>query len=305
MAIKQHTLANTLPHAFTPTRLASHIALALSLSLSAVTPALATPQETDAEHPMERIEVRGIRASLNASINTKKFSNAVVDAVTAEDIGKFPDADVGESLGRIPGIAVNRQFGQGQQVSIRGASNQLTSTLFNGNTVASTGWFDQQATDRSFNYSLLPPEMVGNIEVYKSSQADISEGGVGGTVIINSRMPLELDKNTLFFSAKQDYGSISEQADPEFSGLYNWKNDQQTVGVLLAAADATTHYQRNGIESNIGYGEIVPTTFEQQRERSAFNAIVQYRPTDRLELGLNIMQLDMQANNANTSLFLI
>ncbi|MGS0675593.1 TonB-dependent receptor [Shewanella sp. 125m-1] len=254
---------------------------------------------------MEIIEVRGIQASMKASINTKRFSNAVVDAVTAEDIGKFPDSDVGESLARMPGVSVNRQFGQGQQVSIRGASNQLTSTLLNGHSVASTGWFDQQTTDRSFNYSLLPPEIIGEIEVYKSSQADITEGGIGGTVIINTRKPLDLDTNSIFFSSKQDYGTVSEQVDPEFSGLYSWKNSTDSLGVLLAVADANTHYQRNGIESSIGWGEIVPTTFEQQRERSAINAVLQYRPTDELELGFNFMSLDMQANNANTSLFLM
>ncbi|WP_299809064.1 TonB-dependent receptor [uncultured Shewanella sp.] len=283
--------------------LTTHILL-LSLTGSA----FATAQLNDdsvSEQSIERIEVRGIRASMKDSINTKRFSDSLVDAVTAEDIGKFPDSDVGESLGRIPGVAVNRQFGQGQQVSIRGASNQLTSTLLNGHSVASTGWFDQQTTDRSFNYSLLPPEMVGDIEVYKSSQADMSEGGVGGTVIINTRKPFDLDANSLFFSHKQDYGTVSEEIDPEFSGLYSWKNSEESVGVLLAVADAKTHYQRNGIESNIGWGDIVPTTFEQQRERTAINAVLQYRPTDNLEFGFNVMHLDMQANNANTSLFLM
>lgn len=278
------------------------------LLLNLVMPAFATPElsrEAITEHSIERIEVRGIRASMKDSINSKRFSDAVVDAVTAEDIGKFPDSDVGESLGRIPGFAVNRQFGQGQQVSIRGASNQLTSTLLNGHSVASTGWFDQQTTDRSFNYSLLPPEMVGDIEVYKSSQADITEGGVGGTVIINTRKPFELDANSLFFSHKQDYGGVSEEIDPEFSGLYSWKNSSESVGILLAVADGKTHYQRNGIESNIGWGDIVPTTFEQQRERTAINAVLQYRPTDHVEFGFNMMHLDMQANNANTSLFLM
>ncbi|MCG9730400.1 TonB-dependent receptor [Shewanella sp. Isolate13] len=285
--------------------LASKLALLLSFAVPASAEITSEQNNLITEQSMERIEVRGIRASMTASINTKRFSDAVVDAVTAEDIGKFPDSDVGESLGRISGIAVNRQFGQGQQVAIRGASNQLTSTLLNGHTVASTGWFDQQTTDRSFNYSLLPPEMVGDIEVYKSSQADIAEGGVGGTVIINTRKPFDLDANSLFFSHKQDYGTISEEIDPEFSGLYSWKNTQESIGVLLAFADASTRYQRNAIESNIGWGEIVPTTFEQQRERSAVNAALQYRPTDSLELGLNIMRLDMQANNANTSLFLM
>ncbi|MCK8046214.1 TonB-dependent receptor [Shewanella sp. 1CM18E] len=258
-----------------------------------------------AEPTMEIIEVRGIQASMKASINGKRFADAVVDVVTAEDIGKFPDSDVGESLARVPGVAVNRQFGQGQQVSIRGASNQLTSTLLNGHSVASTGWFDQQTTDRGFNYTLLPPEMIGEIEVYKSSQADIAEGGVGGTVIINTRKPLELAANSIFFSSKQDYGSVSEELDPEFSGLYSWKNNAESLGVLLAATDSKTQYQRNGIESQIGWGDIVPTTFEQQREHTAINAVLQYRPTESLEFGLNIMQLDMQANNANTSLFLM
>ncbi|MGL5391230.1 MAG: TonB-dependent receptor plug domain-containing protein, partial [Shewanella sp.] len=284
------------------------IAIQISLILGAFAPALAraetSPLVTPTE-PMERIEVRGIRASLSESLNSKRFANGVVDSVNAEDIGKFPDSDVGGSLGRIPGIAVNRQFGQGQQVSIRGASNQLTLTQLNGHGIASTGWFDQQTTDRSFNYSLLPPELLGEIEVYKSAQADINEGGIGGTAIIHTRKPLDLDKNSFFFSNKQQFGSISQEIDPEFSGLYSWKDEAERFGVLLAATDATTHYQRNAIESNIGYGEIAPTTFEQQRERSAINAVMQFRPTDNLEFGVNIMHLGMQANNANTSLFLV
>ncbi|MGS0681789.1 TonB-dependent receptor [Shewanella sp. 125m-7] len=287
----------------------SKVIISITLLLSLISPILvlaAQPDsETTIEQPIERIEVRGIRASMKASINTKRFSDSVMDVVTAEDLGKFPDSDVGESLGRIPGVAVNRQFGQGQQVSIRGASNQLTSTLLNGHSVASTGWFDQQATDRSFNYSLLPPEMIGEIEVYKSSQADLIEGGIGGTVIVNTRKPFDLDANSIFFSSTQDYGTVSQEIDPEFSGLYSWKNSAENIGVLFAIADAKTDYQRNGVESNIGWGDIVPTTFEQQRERTAINAVLQYRPNDNVEFGLNIISLDMQANNANTSLFLM
>ncbi|WP_249928708.1 TonB-dependent receptor plug domain-containing protein [Pseudoalteromonas sp. S3260] len=128
-----------------------------------------------------------MRASNKENLNGKRFSNAVVDVVTAEDVGKFPDGDVGESLGRISGVSVSRQFGQDQQVSIRGASAQLTRTLLDGHTVASTSWFDQQAVDRSFNYSLLPSELVGGLEVYKSSQANLVEGGIGGTVIVKTR----------------------------------------------------------------------------------------------------------------------
>ncbi|MEC4727796.1 TonB-dependent receptor [Shewanella sp. D64] len=285
--------------------LATNIALMLgtAVSMSAIA-AEADSVPTVNDDNIEKIEVRGLRASMKASINEKRFSDAVVDAVSAEDIGKFPDGDIGESLARIPGVSVSRQFGQGQQVSIRGASSQLTRTLLNGHAVASTGWFDQQSIDRSFNYSLLPPVMVSGIEVYKSSQADITEGGIGGTVIVKTRKPLDLEANTAYLSAKGDYGSVSENIDPELSGLYSWKNEIENFGILVAAAGSKTDYQRNGIETLLGWGEIVPTTFQQDRERTAVNVAAQYRPTDSLEFGLTVTTLDLDANNANTSLFL-
>lgn len=266
--------------------------------------AIAAEADLVTDDNIEKIEVRGMRASMKASVNAKRFSNAVVDAVSAEDIGKFPDGDVGESLARIPGVAVNRQFGQGQQVSIRGASSQLTRTLLNGHSVASTGWFDQQAIDRSFNYSLLPPEMISGIEVYKSSQADLTEGGIGGTVIVNTRKPLDLDINTLFLSAKGDYGTVSEETDPALSGLYSWKTESENFGILISAAVSQTEYQRNGIEMLLVYGEIMPTTFQQDRQRTAINLATQYRPMDSLEFGLTFTSLDLNADNANTSIVL-
>lgn len=284
--------------------LATNIALLLGTAVSMSAIAAEVDSAPTADENIEKIEVRGLRASMKASVNAKRFSDAVVDAVSAEDIGKFPDGDVGESLARIPGVSVSRQFGQGQQVSIRGASSQLTRTLLNGHSVSSTGWFDQQAIDRSFNYSLLPPEMVSGIEVYKSSQADITEGGIGGTIIVKTRKPLDLDANTVFLSAKGDYGTISEETDPALSGLYSWKNESENFGVLVSAAGSQTEYQRNGIETLLGWGEIVPTTFQQARERTAINVAAQYRPTDRLEFGLTVTTLDLKADNANTSIFL-
>ncbi|MFD2165214.1 TonB-dependent receptor [Thalassotalea euphylliae] len=279
------------------------LATSIAVALAGVPASVAYADEAQADDNIEKIEVRGIRGSLKQSLNAKRFSNSVIDAVTAEDVGKFPDSDVGESLGRIPGVAVNRQFGQGQQVSIRGASSQLTRTLLNGHTVASTGWYDQQSIDRSFNYTLLPPEIIGGIEVYKSSQADLPEGGVGGTVIVNTRKPLELDANSVFASLKGDYGTISEETDPQYSGLYSWKNDAEDFGFMVSASIAETTYQRNGVESLVGWGDIVPSTFQQDRERTAFNVALQYRPTERLEIGLNVISLELEADNTNTSLF--
>jgi iron complex outermembrane recepter protein len=104
------------------------------------------------EEAMEEIVVKGIRGSLRQNLDIKRNSNSIVDAITAEDIGEFPDKNVAESLQRVPGVTIQRQFGEGAAVSIRGAGNELTLTTLNGNNVASTGWFVLEPAKRSFNY---------------------------------------------------------------------------------------------------------------------------------------------------------
>ena len=251
---------------------------------------------------LEEIVITGIRGSLKNSVDIKRNSTALVDAISAEDVGKLPDSDVGQTLGRIPGVTVGRAFGQGASVSIRGTDPQMTYTTLNGQSVASTGWFDQQAIDRSFNYSLLPSELIGGMEVYKSSQADVTEGGIGGTVIVKTRKPLDLDANTVFASVKGSVGTISDDFAPEVSGLYSWKNDAETFGVLVAGAFSEGDYIRRGVEADTRWsGDVAPTTFVQERERTALDLNVQVRPTDALEFGLHVLSMELTGDNSNTS----
>ena len=251
---------------------------------------------------MEEVVVTGIRSALKNAVDIKRNSTAVVDAVSAEDVGKLPDSDVGQALGRIPGVTVGRAFGQGASVSIRGSDPQMTYTTLNGQSVASTGWYDQQAIDRSFNYSLLPAELIGGMEVYKTSQADITEGGIGGTVIVKTRKPLDLDANTVFGSVKGSIGTVSDDFAPELSGLYSWKNDAETFGVLVAAAVSEGDYIRRGIEADTRWsGDVAPTTFVQERERKAFDVNIQARPSDNLEVGLHVLSMELVGDNSNTS----
>jgi iron complex outermembrane recepter protein len=267
-------------------------------------PAAATPAaaaSAPAAESGQKVEVTGIRASLATAVNIKRNHTAVVDAVSAEDLGKLPDSDVGEALGRIPGVSVGRDFGQGASVSIRGTDPQMTYTTLNGQTVASTGWYDQKAIDRSFNYSLLPPELIGGMEVYKSSQADLTEGGIGGTVIVKTRRPLDLDANTVFASVKFGKGTISDK-NGEVSGLYSWKNDSRTLGVLIAGAAEKGDYIRRGVEADMRWsGDVAPTTFVQERERKALNVTLQARPAQGVDLSLNYLRLELDADNSNTS----
>lgn len=279
--------------------------LALSVSAAVLSGGLAAPLAVAQDASLEEITVTGIRGALQDAVNIKRDATDLVDAVSAEDVGKFPDSDVGEALGRIPGITVGRSFGQGASVSIRGAAPTMTLTQLNGQNVASTGWFDNIPVDRSFNYSLLPAELIGGIEVYKSSRADLNEGGIGGTVIVKTRKPLDLDANTAWIGTQGRVGTISDEVAPEVSGLYSWKNDSETFGVLVSAAVEDREYVRRGTESDYRWsGDVAPTTFLQDQERKAFDVTLQYAPTDALSFTLHAMSLDLQADNTNNSLYL-
>ncbi|MCW9017848.1 MAG: TonB-dependent receptor plug domain-containing protein, partial [Kangiellaceae bacterium] len=282
--------------------LASSVAMVLGSGLSM--PLYAAEEEADkSEEEKEKvITITGIRGSLKASINAKRFSDAVIDSVTAEDIGKLPDVNVADSLSRMPGIAVSKQFGEGATVSIRGASNQFTVTNVNGQNVASTGWYSQQSIDRSFNFSMLPSELVAGMDVYKSSQANIVEGGVGGTVEIRTHKPLDLDSGTVFGSVKAQTETGSGETDPQISGLVSWKNDNDTFGILVAAASQVYNLERKGQEALIVWGgRVADVNFRQERERTAYDVTMQFAPNDKLDFTLHHLNLELGADGVNTA----
>lgn len=289
-------------------------AIAVKLSLVVGTAVLAAPtfaQQAAADgakdQNVEVIEVRGIRRSLSEAANVKRFADAVVDAVSAEDIGQLPDSDVGQALGRIPGITVGRSFGQGSSVTIRGTDPLMTLTTLNGQNVASTGWYDQMNIDRSFNYSLLPPELIGGMEVYKSTQANLVEGGIGGTVIVKTRKPLDLEANTAFVTLKGEYGTVNKDVAPEFSGLYAWKNDSETFGVLVSGAMIDREYLRRGTEADLDWGgrsSIQPSSFLQEQERRAVDVTAQWKPAENLELGAHVLMMKLGADSLGANMYI-
>ncbi|MDM7859103.1 TonB-dependent receptor [Alteromonas sp. ASW11-36] len=277
--------------------------LSTALGGAAFTSGHALAQSGDAADNIERIAVTGIRASNKENLNNKRYADGILDAINAEDIGKFPDQNVAESLQRIPGVTIQRQFGEGAGVSIRGAGLDLTLTTLNGQNVASTGWFVLEPAKRSFNYELLPSELVGKLEVYKSSQADLAEGGVGGTVVVKTRKPLDLDTGTFYGSVEGQYQSDSGETDPQLSGLYSWKNEDENFGFLVSAVKQQRSLQRQGNEAFWEWGA-GPVGFTQDRDRQSLNATFQYQPTDSLELVLNVIDMEMDANNTNYALWL-
>ena len=198
---------------------------------------------------MEVIEIRGIRSSMAENLDVKRMFGSVVDAITAEDIGKFPDKNVADSLQRVPGVVIEREGGEGSSVSIRGLSSELTFTQLDGNFIASS----PGEPSRSFDYALLPSSMIESVEVYKSPEARLDEGGVGGTVLMHSRKPLNMDVNSGVFNVESTYADVTKEYEPQFTGLYSWKNDDENVGILVGYTykERTNRTLSGGTDANV------------------------------------------------------
>ncbi len=289
--------------------LASSIALILSGSLSAA--AIAQDAQL-AQEEMEVIEVKGIRSSLKENLNAKRFSSNVSDVITSEDIGKFPDKNVAETLSRITGVAVSREFGEGEKISIRGAGPKYNRTLLNGQTVGTADWFILDEANRSFNYTMLPSVIVKGLEVNKSPVASIDEGSIGGTIVLKTRRPLDMDANSVSLSLEGQYSETSGETDPQLAGMYSWKNDDETLGVMVSAVKQERNLERQGFEV-LGWVEsdddefIVPRNigapkFIQSRERETLFATLQYAPNDNLLMTLNYLDSQMDVDNQNSNL---
>jgi len=169
----------------------------------AATGAAATAAGAEDNSQMETIIITGLRASYEQSLQRKRSSDSVVEVVTADDIGKLPDKNVADAVQRLPGVNISSGsggeggFSENDRVSIRGTNPSLTQTTLNGHAIATGDWYigDQtQTVGRSVSFTLLPAEIVGAVEVQKSSQADYIEGGTVGNVDIESRRPLYFKK---------------------------------------------------------------------------------------------------------------
>lgn len=270
------------------------------------------------------IVVTGIRASIQASLNQKKRSDMVSEVITAQDIGKFPDKNVADSLGRLTGVntvtgsSAGGGFGENQNVSIRGTDPSLNLTLMDGHSVATGDWYvtDQQNGGRSFNFSMLPSELVGSLEVYKSAEADIPEGGVGGTINVHSRMPLDFPSGTFSITGQGVYNDLSAKWEPQFSGVASWHNQSGTFGILAGAFYEKRAFRRDGQEflgylaapnfdgsgKTVYYPSLIGNAyFTQQRIRKGGNIAVQWKPSDTLEFTATGLYTRMDANNTNVN----
>ncbi len=207
--------------------LAAAVVPASAFAQQATPTATGTPDATT----LDSVTVTGYRYAIEKSLQQKRDANAVVEVITAEDVGKFPDKNVADALQRVPGVVITRSGGEGKSVSVRGLAPDLTLTQLNGNYVA-TSETNNEAS-RSFNYTLLPSNMLSSAELFKSPEARIDEGGIGGTVILHTRRPLDMEANSGYVNLEGTSSDTSHDIDPQASALYSWHSKDERFGVLV------------------------------------------------------------------------
>lgn len=215
--------------------------IAAALATTVVMPAAMAQDANDEETVLEEVVVTGIRGSLERAMDIKRDSMGVVDAISAEDIGKFPTTNLAESLQRVPGVSIDRQNGEGSKVTVRGFGPGFNLITLNGRTLptATVGIIGQRdnftgGQGRSFGFENIAAEGVNSLEVYKTGNSLLPSGGIGATIDINTRRPLDsASAASVAVKAHTDksVGELGDEFTPEVSGLFNWSNEDSTFGV--------------------------------------------------------------------------
>jgi TonB-dependent receptor len=216
-----------------------------------INPVYAQDQEQQGEE-IDTVVVTGLRGSLKASMETKRDALGVVDAINAEDIGKFPDTNLAESLQRITGVSIDRRNGEGSQVTARGFGPQFNLVTLNGRQIPGSDGFSNGdittggngAGTRSFNFANLAAEAISEVQVYKTGRADIATGGIGAAINIRTARPFDNDGTVANLGVKgvyDDSAPFDSEVTPEVSGIFSYANDDKTWGVGLNASYSERH----------------------------------------------------------------
>lgn len=313
------------------TILAVSIGLALQLGAAAHAQEAAHTTESGQTTPAEgtvdtldTVSVTGYRASVERALDIKRGEAGVVDAIVAEDIGKFPDLNLAESLQRIPGVVITRDAGEGRNISVRGLGPDFTRVRINGmealTTVGSTDQNGGSNRGRGFDFNVFASDLFSQLIVRKTAQADVEEGSLGATVDLRTARPFDYDGFTLVASGQASYADIGDTTDPRVAGLIanTWADGK--FGALLSVA----YSERRALEegsgsgrwargtSNNGFNPASPyapalsadtfhprfpryTLMEHDQKRTGVTASLQFKPTDRTQFAFDALYSKIDA----------
>jgi iron complex outermembrane receptor protein len=261
--------------------------------------------EATTEGDIEVIQVSGLRGSIIESINTKRFSSSVVEAITAEDIGKLPDSSIAESIARLPGLTAQRLDGRASRVSIRGFGENESGTTFNGREQVSI------SDNRGVEFDLYPSEIMSGVTVYKTPNASLEAEGIAGIINLETIKPLNVDDRVIQFNGqyeKTSFGKLNPDGDDSgFRGTFSYidKFNDDTIGVAFAVTGMSSPNQEKRWNS-WGYPEFTypdgsagsilggakPYVRSSNLDRDSAMLVVQLAPTDNLEITFDALYVD-------------
>lgn len=231
----------------------------MSAAVMAVTSFGAQAQEANTYE--EEVIVTGIRASLTGAMDIKREASGVVDAISAEDIGKFPDTNLAESLQRITGVSIDRSNNEGNQVTVRGFGPSFNLVTLNGRQMPNSSALASTPISRSFNFREIAAETVSGVEVYKTGKAQVSTGGLGATINLKTAKPFDFDGFTAHASLKGVIEPSVENGDkitPEISGMISQTFADDKFGVLASFSHAERNFHVDRIGTQNGWSRGYP-----------------------------------------------
>jgi len=294
------------------------VAISVALAMSSVSAEEVKTKETKADET-EVITVTGIRGSLSEALNNKRFSDQIVDSISAEDVGKFPDDNIAEALQRIAGVSMSRdETGSGDVVSIRGMGPDMNKVTMNGQAVASAGGVGN--TGQGFSFGVLSADMISALEVWKSPKASQDAGSVGGTVNIKTKSPLEVEETKIHLGLEAGFQEVGEENSHKVTARIISQFFDNKVGLSFGFNQSASPYRTDsaGVNSYVkpknpsnmvdesgaaydgsnwgdGWDDGKPWMINgyklQQRtanrDKNGADFTLQWRPTDALDIRLN------------------
>lgn len=298
--------------------------LALGISLALQAGVVAAQDAGTAATQLDAVTVTGYRASVEKALDIKRGEAGVVDAIVAEDIGKFPDSNLAESLQRIPGVVITRDGGEGRNISVRGLGPDFTRVRINGLEALSTvGSSDGQGgtnRGRGFDFNVFASDLFTQLIARKTASADVEEGSLGATVDLRTARPFDYDGLTIVGNVQAGYNDASQAAMPRFAGLISNSWADGKFGALLSVAyseretveEGTGTVRWAGGNTNGGFSAASPfkdalrsdvyaprfpryTLMEHDQKRLGVTGALQFKPSDRTTFSLDALYSKIDA----------
>jgi TonB-dependent receptor len=311
----------------------SGFTFAASVALAAVAGSNASAQDSQTSatpDAVEEVVVTGFRRSLDQSLEIKREAAGSVDAIVAEDIAKFPDLNLAEAVQRVPGVSIQRDAGEGRQITVRGLGPEFTRIRLNGlEAMSANGGTDAAGGTnraRNFDFNTFAAELFNSITVRKTAEASSDEGSLGAAVDLRAPRPFDYEGFTFATSLTGAYNDLAEDLDPRVAMIISNRFADDRMGALLSAAyterglidegSSTVRWTRAsgiGVEGtysgpNLFPDPAAPTVspffvpriprydfYQHDQDRLGLTGALQFRPREGTEINLEGLYSEFEA----------